>query len=79
MFLKCDSFLLYSWSCFPTSASSGRPRGTRAVPFRPHNDSSGGANVRVQHICAMEEYKDRSPEELRWEDYQLGDFGKYPL
>ena len=53
--------------------------GTRAHQFQKTQDSDAGAAgsgasktvVYFNHICAMKPYENKSPEELRWEDYQV--------
>ena len=50
--------------------------GTRAVQFQKTQDTdaaagaTGSKTLAVNHICAMKAYENKSPEELRWEDYQ---------
>ncbi|KAI4372140.1 hypothetical protein MLD38_010413 [Melastoma candidum] len=58
----------------------GGPRGgSRVAPYAPttETDSSSGTQPagKLESISAMPAYKDKSHEELRWEDYQLGDKG----
>lgn len=40
------------------------------------NDITGPGGGEVQSICGMPTYKHKSEEELRFEDYQLGDKGE---
>ncbi|KAL6875674.1 hypothetical protein ACP4OV_013187 [Aristida adscensionis] len=52
--------------------------GTRIKPYAqtPDADSAtSGTPAKLDSISAMPEYKDKSHEELRWEDYQRGDKG----
>ncbi|KAJ3681305.1 hypothetical protein LUZ60_015794 [Juncus effusus] len=52
--------------------------GSRITPFvpTPEEGATGtGATAKLESISAMPAYKDKSHEELRWEDYQRGDKG----
>ncbi|XP_011004364.1 PREDICTED: nuclear pore complex protein NUP98A-like isoform X3 [Populus euphratica] len=50
--------------------------GSRASPYAETAEAEGGAQAgKLLSISAMTAYKDKSHEELRWEDYQLGDKG----
>ncbi|KAG2622535.1 hypothetical protein PVAP13_3KG000032 [Panicum virgatum] len=53
--------------------------GTRIKPYAQTPDvdgaTSGTQPAKLDSISAMPEYKDKSHEELRWEDYQRGDKG----
>ncbi|XP_050268788.1 nuclear pore complex protein NUP98A [Quercus robur] len=53
--------------------------GSRVAAYTPTTeaDNSAGAQAggKLESISAMPVYKDKSHEELRWEDYQLGDKG----
>ncbi|CAN6320034.1 unnamed protein product [Urochloa humidicola] len=54
--------------------------GTRIKPYAQTPDADGAtsgtqAAAKLDSISAMPEYKDKSHEELRWEDYQRGDKG----
>ncbi|KAK3166517.1 hypothetical protein QOZ80_1AG0046790 [Eleusine coracana subsp. coracana] len=53
--------------------------GTRIKPYAqtpdPDSTTSGAPANKLDSISAMPEYKDKSHEELRWEDYQRGDKG----
>ncbi|EXC28321.1 Nuclear pore complex protein [Morus notabilis] len=66
---------------FGQSAFGGQRGGSRVAPYsptpEPDNSSSGtgAAAGKLESISAMPVYKDKSHEELRWEDYQLGDKG----
>ncbi|KAJ4915392.1 Nuclear pore complex protein NUP98A [Raphanus sativus] len=71
----------------PTFGSSGfgqspfggqQQGGSRAVPYAQqlrHETASGTPAGKLESISAMQAYKDKSHEELRWEDYQRGDKG----
>lgn len=64
-----------------SSAFGGGQRGgSRVSAYTPTTDvdgTSGGSQPpgKLESISAMQVYKDKSHEELRWEDYQLGDKG----
>ncbi|KAI3993319.1 hypothetical protein MKX01_010062 [Papaver californicum] len=52
--------------------------GSRVVAYAPtvEADQSGAqSSAKLESISAMPVYKEKSHEELRWEDYQLGDKG----
>ncbi|RCV36665.1 hypothetical protein SETIT_8G000600v2 [Setaria italica] len=54
--------------------------GTRIKPYAQTPDVDGATSgtqpaAKLDSISAMPEYKDKSHEELRWEDYQRGDKG----
>ncbi|KAL9166886.1 hypothetical protein ABFS82_05G060000 [Erythranthe guttata] len=53
--------------------------GSRVSPYSatPETDGANGTQPagKLESISAMSVYKDKSHEELRWEDYQLGDKG----
>ncbi|KAJ3700655.1 hypothetical protein LUZ61_004360 [Rhynchospora tenuis] len=52
--------------------------GSRLTPYTatPEEGTSGtGQTAKLESISAMPAYKDKSHEELRWEDYQRGDKG----
>nr|CAB3460097.1 unnamed protein product [Digitaria exilis] len=54
--------------------------GTRIKPYAQTPDVDSGTSgtqpvAKLDSISAMPEYKDKSHEELRWEDYQRGDKG----
>ncbi|BFG32151.1 hypothetical protein CerSpe_184230 [Prunus speciosa] len=64
---------------FGQSAFGGQQRGgsrVAAYTETPEPDGGSGATAaKLESISAMPVYKDKSHEELRWEDYQLGDKG----
>ncbi|XP_062074758.1 nuclear pore complex protein NUP98A isoform X2 [Humulus lupulus] len=68
-------------SGFGQTAFGGQQVGSRVAPYTPTpepDNSSSGTNATVgklESISAMSVYKDKSHEELRWEDYQKGDKG----
>lgn len=51
------------------------------MAYTPTAEVDGGtgtqAAAKLESISAMPVYKEKSHEELRWEDYQLGDKGNY--
>jgi nuclear pore complex protein Nup98-Nup96 len=52
--------------------------GSRTASYTVTNDMDTGIGAQVgkfMGISAMPAYKNKSPEELRWEDYQAGDKG----
>ncbi|KAG6688088.1 hypothetical protein I3843_11G106400 [Carya illinoinensis] len=51
--------------------------GSRVAPYTPTTEADSGTQAagKLESISAMPVYKDKSHEELRWEDYQLGDKG----
>ncbi|XP_038687698.1 nuclear pore complex protein NUP98A-like isoform X2 [Tripterygium wilfordii] len=69
-------------STFGQSAG-GMPRvGSRVAPYTPTTDTDSASGTqptgKLESISAMPVYKDKSHEELRWEDYQVGDKGGPP-
>ncbi|KAJ7952223.1 Nuclear pore complex protein NUP98A [Quillaja saponaria] len=60
-------------------SSFGSQRGgSRVAAYTPTTEADGGTTGqtgKLESISAMPIYKDKSHEELRWEDYQLGDKG----
>ncbi|XP_015574478.1 nuclear pore complex protein NUP98A isoform X1 [Ricinus communis] len=62
---------------FGQPAFAGNRGGSRVVPYTAtaETDSSSGQPGKLESISAMSVYKDKSHEELRWEDYQSGDKG----
>ncbi|KAH9611606.1 hypothetical protein KSS87_007789 [Heliosperma pusillum] len=54
--------------------------GSRVAPYQATADTDGPSNQpqgKLESISAMQVYKDKSHEELRWEDYQRGDKGAH--
>ncbi|XP_061342634.1 nuclear pore complex protein NUP98A isoform X2 [Gastrolobium bilobum] len=52
--------------------------GSRVASYTPTTEADSGTSgqtAKLESISAMPIYKDKSHEELRWEDYQLGDKG----
>ncbi|XP_047315699.1 nuclear pore complex protein NUP98A-like [Impatiens glandulifera] len=51
--------------------------GTRVAPYAATTETDSGTTPpgKLESISAMPVYKDKSHDELRWEDYQLGDKG----
>ncbi|XP_057966767.1 nuclear pore complex protein NUP98A isoform X2 [Malania oleifera] len=64
---------------FGQSAFGGQRGGSRVAPYTPTTEVDSGSGTqpagKLESISAMPVYKDKSHEELRWEDYQLGDKG----
>ncbi|CAN6578735.1 unnamed protein product [Malus baccata var. baccata] len=65
---------------FGQSAFGGQQRGgSRVVAYAATPEPDGGTGTsaagKLESISAMPAYKEKSHEELRWEDYQLGDKG----
>ncbi|CAL4914334.1 unnamed protein product [Urochloa decumbens] len=65
---------------FGQAQFGNQARGTRIKPYAQTPDADGAtsgtqAAAKLDSISAMPEYKDKSHEELRWEDYQRGDKG----
>jgi len=57
---------------FGQSPFGSQRGGSRVAAFTPTTEADGG---KLESISAMPVYKDKSHEELRWEDYQIGDKG----
>ncbi|XP_057773616.1 nuclear pore complex protein NUP98A [Salvia miltiorrhiza] len=66
-------------SGFGQTAFGGQRGGSRVTPYSatPETDGATGTQPagKLESISAMPVHKDKSHEELRWEDYQLGDKG----
>ncbi|KAJ4956227.1 hypothetical protein NE237_013010 [Protea cynaroides] len=65
-------------SGFGQSNFGGQRGGSRVTSYTPTPEVDGGGTQpagKLESISAMPVYKDKSHEELRWEDYQLGDKG----
>lgn len=64
---------------FGQSTVGGQPGGSRVVPYSPTTEADSGSSTqpagKLESISAIPAYKDKSHEELRWEDYQRGDKG----
>ncbi|XP_023742377.1 nuclear pore complex protein NUP98A [Lactuca sativa] len=64
---------------FGQTSFGGQRGGSRVTPYAqtPEADSGSGTQPagKLESISAMPAYKDKSHEELRWEDYQQGDKG----
>ncbi|XP_060192828.1 nuclear pore complex protein NUP98A isoform X1 [Lycium barbarum] len=64
---------------FGQTAVGGQRGGTRVAAYQATPEADGGSGTqpggKLESISAMPVYKDKSHEELRWEDYQLGDKG----
>lgn len=66
-------------SGFGQSGFGGQRGGSRVAPYTPTTEADSGSGTqpagKLESISAMPVYKDKSHEELRWEDYQQGDKG----
>lgn len=65
-------------SMFNASPFGGQRNGSRAAPYAPTSDAEAGVTGqtgKLMSISAMPALKNKSSEELRWEDYQAGDKG----
>ncbi|XP_058202494.1 nuclear pore complex protein NUP98A isoform X2 [Rhododendron vialii] len=64
---------------FGQAGFGGQRGGTRVAAYAPTAELDSGTGSqpagKLESISAMPVYKDKSHEELRWEDYQLGDKG----
>ncbi|KAL4353472.1 hypothetical protein GQ457_06G038330 [Hibiscus cannabinus] len=64
---------------FGQSTFGGQRGGSRVAPYTPTTEADGGSGTqpagKLESISAMPVYKDKSHEELRWEDYLSGDKG----
>lgn len=67
---------------FGQAGFGGQRGGSRAAAYAPTTEPDPGSGStqaagKLESISAMPVYKDKSHEELRWEDYQLGDKGTF--
>ncbi|XP_019428183.1 PREDICTED: nuclear pore complex protein NUP98A-like isoform X4 [Lupinus angustifolius] len=63
---------------FGQSGFGGQRGGSRIANYTPTTEPDSGTSgqtAKLESISAMPNYKDKCHEELRWEDYQLGDKG----
>ncbi|KAL5981739.1 hypothetical protein ACLOJK_015802 [Asimina triloba] len=64
---------------FGQSSFSSQHGGSRITAYTPTTEVDSGSSTqpagKLESISAMPAYKDKSHEELRWEDYQRGDKG----
>ncbi|KAI6701907.1 hypothetical protein NL676_011043 [Syzygium grande] len=64
---------------FGPSPFGGQRGGSRVAPYTPTTEAESGSGTqaagKLESISAMPVYKEKSHEELRWEDYQAGDKG----
>lgn len=69
----------FGTSGFGQSPFGGQRGGSRVAPYTPTTEADNGSGTqgagKLESISAMAVYKDKSHEELRWEDYQTGDKG----
>ncbi|XP_050376886.1 nuclear pore complex protein NUP98A [Argentina anserina] len=56
-------------------AQAAQRGGSRATPYTSTSEPDSNGIAKLESISAMAAYKEKSHEELRWEDYQLGDKG----
>ena len=80
MFAHCLSGSQTAAPTFGQAQFGNQAGGTRIKPYAQTPDvdgaTSGTQPAKLDSISAMPEYKDKSHEELRWEDYQRGDKGE---
>ncbi|XP_057522395.1 nuclear pore complex protein NUP98A-like isoform X2 [Amaranthus tricolor] len=67
-------------STFGGAVGQSNLGGSRVTPYQPSPEVDGGSSStggpgKLESISAMPAYKDKSHEELRWEDYQRNDKG----
>lgn len=72
----------FGTSGFGQAGFGGQRGGSRVTPYAPTTEPDAGSGStqaagKLESISAMPVYKDKSHEELRWEDYQLGDKGTF--
>lgn len=72
----------FGTSGFGQAGFGGQRGGSRVTPYAPTPEPDPGSGStqaagKLESISAMPVYKDKSHEELRWEDYQLGDKGTF--
>ncbi|XP_022736858.1 LOW QUALITY PROTEIN: nuclear pore complex protein NUP98A-like [Durio zibethinus] len=74
-----SSAAAFGSTSFGQSPFGGQRGGSRVAPYTPTTEADSGSGTqpaaKLESISAMPVYKDKSHEELRWEDYQLGDKG----
>jgi nuclear pore complex protein Nup98-Nup96 len=89
--IESDFFIFsYAGSQTPTQAFGstgigqsgfgGQRGGSRIASYSATVEADSGTSgqaAKLESISAMPVYKDKSHEELRWEDYQLGDKGAF--
>ncbi|MCO5578218.1 hypothetical protein L7F22_032056 [Adiantum nelumboides] len=65
-------------STFTSPSFGAQASGSKGTSYVATTDAEAGVSGQIgklMSICAMPAYKNKSPEELRWEDYQAGDKG----
>ncbi|XP_062026696.1 uncharacterized protein LOC133742978 isoform X2 [Rosa rugosa] len=62
-------------TAFGQSAFGGQRGGSRVTAYTGTSEPDSYGMGKLESISAMPAYKEKSHEELRWEDYQLGDKG----
>ncbi|PHT56890.1 hypothetical protein CQW23_05376 [Capsicum baccatum] len=75
---KESTIPLFQSSGFGKPSFGINQKGSRTASYiaTPEKDSARPGGEKILSICAMQTYKDKSHEELRFEDYQLGDKGQ---
>ena len=79
-FFNAGASSTFGSSTFGSSAFGGQRPGSRGTSYSVTNDAEAGISGqagKLMSISAMPAYKNKSHEELRWEDYQTGDKGIY--
>ena len=56
-------------------AQAAQRVGNRVTPYQGTSEPDSNGVGKLESISAMPAYKEKSHEELRWEDYQAGDKG----
>ncbi|CAI5969830.1 unnamed protein product [Closterium sp. NIES-65] len=75
---SAPAFGATTFGATPFGAAAAAGTGSRNPAYTPTNDTETGTAGQLGKfisISAMPAYKNKSPEELRWEDYQRGDKG----
>ena len=72
----------FGTSGFGQAGFGGQRGGSRVAAYTPTTEPDAGSGSsqaagKLESISAMPVYKDKSHEELRWEDYQSGDKGSF--
>ncbi|PRQ16783.1 putative peptidase S59, nucleoporin [Rosa chinensis] len=62
-------------TAFGQPAFGGQRGGSRVAAYTGTSEPDSNGMGKLESISAMPAYKEKSHEELRWEDYQLGDKG----
>ena len=78
--LNAGSSPTFGSTTFGSSPFGGQRPGSRGSAYTVTNDAEAGVSGqagKLMSISAMQVYKNKSHEELRWEDYQAGDKGNF--